>query len=233
MAQRFSLLSSWGMVCRRTWWWRGSWEFYILHRQQEVVYLTDRGLTYMRPQSLSPHWHTSSNKTTPTLSSAHLLIMPLAFGGYFLSNHHRQVTSPLRGKRHLSCTLTLPITKYRNTKLKNERSSRPHLSRLKTSCSFFVQLLYPGNCCPGHSTGDYSAPHGHLGLWENQTVEALSGRQVPSQLSPAGLLALLLLASPPPIASFDILWYSHVPVWSLAIDGFLETFIVWALWRCA
>lgn len=50
-------------------------------------------------------------------------------------------------------------------------SSRPPLSRLRTIYAF-VQLLCPGNCCLGHSTGDCSASRGHLGLWGNQTVQA-------------------------------------------------------------
>lgn len=92
-------------------------------------------------------------------------------------------------------------------------SSRPPLSRLRNGYSF-VQLLCPGNCCPGHSTGDCSASRGHLGLWGNQTVQAplrearsfavifacnydLSASQ-PFQSSPASLQALLLLASPHP-----------------------------------
>ena len=79
--QRFSPLSSWW-----TWWHVGrhgsrevAGEFSILHREQEVVCLTDVAW----PQSLPPNCSKSSKKAPPTPRRPHLLIAPLPLGAIF------------------------------------------------------------------------------------------------------------------------------------------------------
>ena len=45
--------------------------------------ILDVALAYMRPQSLTPQWYTSFNKTTPIPIRPHLLIVPLPLGAIF------------------------------------------------------------------------------------------------------------------------------------------------------
>ena len=57
---------------------------YILtQRQQEVNWQLHWVKLEKRPQSPSPWWHTSSNKTAPTPTRPHLLVVPLSLGAIF------------------------------------------------------------------------------------------------------------------------------------------------------
>jgi hypothetical protein len=91
-------------VCRQTWYWRRSWEFYtVIHRQQKVKCKTSES---------TAQWHSSSSKATPTPTKPHLLIVPLPMDlwGHFYSNHHIVIVSNVVGKKSRK-TMSLKIHK--------------------------------------------------------------------------------------------------------------------------
>ena len=91
--QRFSPLSSWWEMAlgRQTMCWRGSSEFYILLRRQEVISDSGHDLSVYetsKPTSIVTHFlqqdHTYTIKATPSINAT-------PSGGHFLSNHHTHI----------------------------------------------------------------------------------------------------------------------------------------------
>jgi hypothetical protein len=66
-------------MCQQTWWWRSSWQVYVLiHRQhKKIVSHTGHNLSIWDLTAHPLQWHTSFNKDTPTPTRPPLLIMPL------------------------------------------------------------------------------------------------------------------------------------------------------------
>lgn len=84
-----------------TWWHAGRYgakegaESPITYKQQEVECITlNESWAYVRPRSLTPQWHTS-NKTTPTLTRSHFLIVPLPSGDIFFQTTTPPFTCPM------------------------------------------------------------------------------------------------------------------------------------------
>jgi hypothetical protein len=56
-------------VSGQTWWWRRSWQFYVLINRHLKGTVLHNG--HRRPQSLIPKWHTSSKSTSPNSVTPH------------------------------------------------------------------------------------------------------------------------------------------------------------------
>ena len=114
------------VACRLTWYWRGSWEFYICTCRQQEERDNGPGLSTW---NLKAHlqWHIFSHSVILTLMKSQLIVpVPMSLQGPY-SNHHRN--------QSLSNDLIFPI----------ETSGITMKFSLTVTCNcvfFFFKLIY-------------------------------------------------------------------------------------------